>query len=152
MYFDLILCLDSVCLVLSLICVDDVFVLFVIQFDFDVMCYWNYVLWMDFVQVQVQIVDDFVVMVVGMQFKLVICDSVYGLLLGICVVFVIDVVFGCVEIGYNLVLQVQGKGYMCEVLMWLVIYLFDECGLCWFEVEIDLCNVVLVMVLEWIGF
>lgn len=41
---------------------------------------------------------------------------------------------------------------MCEVVLVMIDYVFGVLWLNWIEVDIDLCNVVLVGLFEWFGF
>lgn len=90
-------------------------------------------------------------MVVGLYLCLVIVYE--GCFIGDCMLFNWLCLCCCVEIGYLLGWVVWGKGLMIEVLMVLIDFGFGlVMVLNCIEVDIDLCNIGLVKVLECFGF
>ena len=75
-----------------------------------------------------------------------------GALIGICTLFDLDTQSRKAEIGYGLLTQDRGQGYMHEALLALLAYGFSELGLNRIQAEIDPANIDSARSLQRLGF
>ncbi|VFR49763.1 Acetyltransferase [plant metagenome] len=131
---------------------EDAAALFAIQSDPVVMRYWNHAPWTDLVQARDAIVADQAAQADGTLWKLGIRERDSGALVGTCMLFAVERDSRRGEIGYNLAVSAQGKGYMTEALHGFIRHLFTVRGLRRLEAEIDPRNAASAKLLLRLGF
>lgn len=132
--------------------VEDAPALFAMYSDPRVMRYWSYPPWTSIEQAQDHIAKDLTGLSTGEYINLAIVSKDTGILQGNCCLFAFSAQCRRAEMGYGLIAEAWGKGYMQEALTALINFGFNHLELNRIEADVDPRNEGSTKLLQRLGF